>query len=521
MEHKAVKKAKKGLFSIVFGRTALILMLVLIQLIVLVGVATILNDYAVYVYGGFTVLAAVIVIYIINERGNPAFNMTWVLLILIFPAFGCLFYIWVKSQLGTRYIGKRLCMLRLDTAKYMQQEPRVIEALRESKPANANLAHYMQYQLNFPTYRNTQVQYFACGEEKFPVLLEELKKAEKFIFLEYFIVEEGYMWGSVLEILKEKAAAGVEVRFMYDGMCSISLLPPDYPKKIRRFGIQCKMFSPIRPVLSTTQNNRDHRKICVIDGKTGFTGGINLGDEYINRKERFGYWKDTAVMIKGDAVQSLTMLFLQMWNAFALEKDKLDYEKFCLEDVRPLAKEERGIVLPYSDHPLDSEFVGESVYINLINSAQKYIYFFTPYLIIDNEVVTALILAAKRGVDVRIITPGIPDKKMIFLVTQSYYPQLVEGGVQIFQYRPGFVHAKCAVCDDKIATVGTINLDYRSLYLHFENGLFLYNNDTVMDIKKDILDTLEDCNRIMPEMCKKNMFFLLLQGILRIFAPLL
>ena len=189
--------------------------------------------------------------------------------------------------------------------------------------------------------------------------------------------------------------------------------------------------------------------------------------------------------------------------------------------MRPIAKEERGIVLPYSDHPLDSEFVGESVYINLINSAQKYIYFFTPYLIIDNEVVTALILAAKRGVDVRIITPGIPDKKMIFLVTQSYYPQLVEGGVQIFQYRPGFVHAKCAVCDDKIATVGTINLDYRSLYLHFENGLFLYNNDTVMDIKKDILDTLEDCNRITPEMCKKNMFFLLLQGILRIFAPLL
>ena len=279
MEHKAVKKAKKGLFSIVFGRTALILMLVLIQLIVLVGVATILNDYAVYVYGGFTVLAAVIVIYIINERGNPAFNMTWVLLILIFPAFGCLFYIWVKSQLGTRYIGKRLCMLRLDTAKYMQQEPQVIEALRESKPANANLAHYMQYQLNFPTYRNTQVQYFACGEEKFPVLLEELKKAEKFIFLEYFIVEEGYMWGSVLEILKEKAAAGVEVRFMYDGMCSISLLPPDYPKKIRRFGIQCKMFSPIRPVLSTTQNNRDHRKICVIDGKTGFTG--NAGYCYV------------------------------------------------------------------------------------------------------------------------------------------------------------------------------------------------------------------------------------------------
>ena len=246
MENKAVKKAKKGLLSILFGRTTLILFLVVIQLLIMLGLATILNDYAVYVYGGLTLIGAVIVIYIINERGNPAFNMTWMLLILIFPAFGCLFYIWVKSQFGTRYIGKRLRRLRLDTARYMQQDPGIIESLRESKPSNANLAHYMQYQLGFPTYQNTSAQYFACGEEKFPVLLEELKKAEKFIFLEYFIVEEGYMWGSILDILKEKAAAGVEVRFMYDGMCSISQLPYDYPKQIRKFGIQCKMFSPIQ-----------------------------------------------------------------------------------------------------------------------------------------------------------------------------------------------------------------------------------------------------------------------------------
>lgn len=321
--------------------------------------------------------------------------------------------------------------------------------------------------------------------------------------------------------LKEKVKEGVDVRVMYDDVGCIFNLPSHYADFLRKKGIKCIVFNRYIPIFSTVFNNRDHRKILVIDGDVAFTGGINFADEYINEKQRFGYWKDNGVRITGKAVYSMTQMFLQMWNAFALEKDKLDYEKFCLEDVRPLAKEERGIVLPYSDHPLDSEFVGESVYINLINSAQKYIYFFTPYLIIDNEVVTALILAAKRGVDVRIITPGIPDKKMIFLVTQSYYPQLVEGGVQIFQYRPGFVHAKCAVCDDKIATVGTINLDYRSLYLHFENGLFLYNNDTVMDIKKDILDTLEDCNRITPEMCKKNMFFLLLQGILRIFAPLL
>lgn len=519
MEHKAVKKAKKGLFSIVFGRTALILMLVLIQLIILVGVATILNDYAVYVYGGFTVLAAVIVIYIINERGNPAFNMTWVLLILIFPAFGCLFYIWVKSQLGTRYIGKRLCMLRLDTAKYMQQEPRVIEALRESKPANANLAHYMQYQLNFPTYRNTQVQYFACGEEKFPVLLEELKKAEKFIFLEYFIIEEGYMWGSVLEILKEKAAAGVEVRFMYDGMCSISLLPPDYPKKIRRFGIQCKMFSPIRPVLSTTQNNRDHRKICVIDGKTGFTGGINLGDEYINRKERFGYWKDTAVMIKGDAVQSLTMLFLQMWNVSELKKEKFEpYLTTMAKELKP----ETGFVLPYGDSPYDHENVGEEVYVHILNHAKKYVHIMTPYLILDNGMLDTLTRAAKSGIEVCIIMPHIPDKWYAFAVAKTYYRELIEAGVNIYEFTPGFVHAKVFVSDDDTATVGTVNLDYRSLYLHFECGIFVYDNPVVHKIEKDFQETLKkSCKVTASDIGNTGIFMRICGRVLRLIAPLM
>ena len=482
MEHKAVKKAKKGLFSIVFGRTALILMLVLIQLIVLVGVATILNDYAVYVYGGFTVLAAVIVIYIINERGNPAFNMTWVLLILIFPAFGCLFYIWVKSQLGTRYIGKRLCMLRLDTAKYMQQEPQVIEALRESKPANANLAHYMQYQLNFPTYRNTQVQYFACGEEKFPVLLEELKKAEKFIFLEYFIVEEGYMWNTILEILKER-------------------------------------FSPIRPVLSTTQNNRDHRKICVIDGKTGFTGGINLGDEYINRKERFGYWKDTAVMIKGDAVQSLTMLFLQMWNVSELKKEKFEpYLTTMAKELKP----ETGFVLPYGDSPYDHENVGEEVYVHILNHAKKYVHIMTPYLILDNGMLDTLTRAAKSGIEVCIIMPHIPDKWYAFAVAKTYYRELIEAGVNIYEFTPGFVHAKVFVSDDDTATVGTVNLDYRSLYLHFECGIFVYDNPVVHKIEKDFQETLKkSCKVTASDIGNTGIFMRICGRVLRLIAPLM
>ena len=464
-------------------------------------------------------IGAVIVIYIINERGNPAFNMTWMLLILIFPAFGCLFYIWVKSQLGTRYIGKRLRRLRLDTARYMQQDPGIIESLRESKPSNANLAHYMQYQLGFPTYQNTSAQYFACGEEKFPVLLEELKKAEKFIFLEYFIVEEGYMWGSILDILKEKAAAGVEVRFMYDGMCSISQLPYDYPKQIRKFGIQCKMFSPIRPILSTTQNNRDHRKICVIDGKVGFTGGINLGDEYINRKERFGYWKDTAVMIKGDAVQSLTMLFLQMWNVSEMKtEDFTGYLTNMAQTVQP----ELGFMLPYGDSPYDNENVGEEVYVHILNHAKKYVHIMTPYLILDNGMLDTLTRAAKSGIEVCIIMPHIPDKWYAFAVAKTYYRELIEAGVQIYEFTPGFVHAKIFVSDDDTATVGTINLDYRSLYLHFECGVFMYRNPVVYEIEKDFQETLKKCRKVSVSDMKKNGILMRICGrVLRLIAPLM
>ena len=403
----------------------------------------------------------------------------------------------------------------------LPQNRTIKKKLEQKLPKAGNKSSYIYRNAFYPVYQNTDVTYYDEAAKGLEAQLIDLAKAEHFIFMEYLAIEDAEAWQRIQHVLEERVKAGVEVRVFYDDMGSIGFINTDFIKKMEAVGIRCRVFNPFVPGLNLFLNNRDHRKILVIDGNAAFTGGINFADEYINEKQRFGYWKDNGVRITGKAVYSMIQMFLQMWNAFAPEKEKLDYEKFSLEEVALLPEKERGIVLPYSDHPLDSEFVGESVYINLINSAQKYIYFFTPYLIIDNEVVTALILAAKRGVDVRIITPGIPDKKMIFLVTQSYYPQLVEGGVKIFQYRPGFVHAKCAVCDDKIATVGTINLDYRSLYLHFENGLFLYNNDTVMDIKKDILDTLEDCNRIMPEMCKKNMFFLLLQGILRIFAPLL
>ena len=511
----------KKLGNILFSRLVLIFLAIVIQFFWL---ATVLYQFSLqftFINLGFRAVALILAIIISDKDGNAAGRMSWIFLILVAPIFGVtLYFVFGRAKL-TKHTEERLERVNEELSPFLAGDEQVEEKIRNENKRIYNQTKYIKDWAGYPVCEYTKTEYYPSGEELFLKMLEAVKEAENFIFLEYFIFEDGIMLEQLLAALEEKVKQGVEVRMIYDDVGCISKLPAGYYKKMEARGIKCTAFNPFRPIMSIIMNNRDHRKILVVDGKTAFTGGINIADEYINVTTRFGYWKDTGVRIEGKAVWNFTAMFLQMWNAFALEKDKLDYEKFCLEDVRPLAKEERGIVLPYSDHPLDSEFVGESVYINLINSAQKYIYFFTPYLIIDNEVVTALILAAKRGVDVRIITPGIPDKKMIFLVTQSYYPQLVEGGVQIFQYRPGFVHAKCAVCDDKIATVGTINLDYRSLYLHFENGLFLYNNDTVMDIKKDILDTLEDCNRIMPEMCKKNMFFLLLQGILRIFAPLL
>ena len=423
-------------------RIVIVTFLIFLQIMWFVGMFLKVTSYSQYITAAFKILSILVVIYIMNRSDNPSVKLGWIVVILLFPLFGGLLYLTIGGKQPISYLRRKLEPMIEESARHLKADPEI-----EKDGSTASQIYYLEHQSGFPAYKDSKVDYYPSGEDCFKVMAEELRKAKEYIYLEYFIIEEGIMWNTILDILEEKVKEGVDVRVMYDDVGCIFNLPSHYADFLRKKGIKCIVFNRYIPIFSTVFNNRDHRKILVIDGDVAF--------------------------------------------------------------------------LPYSDHPLDSEFVGESVYINLINSAQKYIYFFTPYLIIDNEVVTALILAAKRGVDVRIITPGIPDKKMIFLVTQSYYPQLVEGGVQIFQYRPGFVHAKCAVCDDKIATVGTINLDYRSLYLHFENGLFLYNNDTVMDIKKDILDTLEDCNRIMPEMCKKNMFFLLLQGILRIFAPLL
>ena len=514
-----VKKAKKGIFHIIFSRTALVAALLILQIVIFVQTISMLEKHATSVYVGLIVLSMMVIVYIINRKENPAFKMSWILFVTLIPIVGTVFYVFMLIQPGTSYIRKRLFVLGDETRPYMQQNPELIEELRLSKPANANLAHYMSSICECPVHRNTKVTYFPLGEDKFCELKIQLENAKRFIFMEYFIVEQGVMWDSILEILKRKVDEGVEVRFMYDGMCSISLLPYRYPKKLEQMGIKCKMFNPIKPVLSTQQNNRDHRKICVIDGEVAFTGGVNLADEYINEKVRFGHWKDTAVMLEGEAVQNFTIMFLQMWNIY--ERQKEDYTKY-LTPKSDVFRRELGYVLPYGDSPYDDENIGEQVYFHILNHAKKYVHIMTPYLILDNEMVTTLTYAAKCGIEVIIITPHIPDKWYAFVLAKTYYEELIRAGVQIYEYTPGFVHAKVFVSDDDTATVGTINLDYRSLYLHFECGTFIYNNQVVRDIEKDFQETLKKCQKVtITDLRNRKVGEKVCGRVLRLIAPLM
>lgn len=513
------ESGKKGIFHIIFGRMGIILFLLLIQLGILMVAFGKMQEYVVYAYGFFSLLSAATVIVIINRQGNPAFKLAWMVPITLVPVFGVLMYLFVEMQIGTRLVNRLLNESSRKIKKYAVQKPEVYEKLKQDDRHMANLSRYIAEKGGFPTYENSSVKYFPLGEDKFEALLEELEKAEKFIFMEYFIVAEGRMWDTILEILKQKAKEGVEIRFMYDGTCTLSLLPHNYPEKLERAGIFCKVFNPIRPILSTTQNNRDHRKIVVIDGHTAFTGGVNLADEYINEKERFGHWKDTAIMVKGEAVRGFTWMFLQLWD---IDVKNEDYQKYL--DIRqPISADAaEGFVTPYGDSPLDAENVGELVYMDILNTAEEYVHIMTPYLILDNEMITALTYAAKRGVDVKIIMPDIPDKTYAFALAKTYYPELLRAGVKIYQYVPGFIHAKVFSSDRTKAVVGTINLDYRSLYLHFECAALLYKVNEIDKIENDFQETLKKCREITMEEYKKEKMSTRFYGrVLRLIAPLM
>ena len=440
------------------------------------------------------------------------------LLIAAFPIFGlCVFLLFGRSNL-TRGMKKRYELIDEELFPFLNGDDEVIKELQEKDLSIANQSDYIWKYGHYPVYHNTDVVFYADASQGLEAQLAELKKAEHFIFMEYHAIEQAESFERILNVLKDRAAHGVEVRIFYDDVGSIGFINHDFRKRMEENDIACRVFNPIIPVLSVFMNNRDHRKITVIDGKVGFTGGYNLANEYFNITHPYGHWKDTGIRLEGDAVKSLTVMFFEMWNA--VKKTDQDYQKY-LPETDYQAKQD-GFIQPYADSPLDDEHVGESVYMNLIAHAKKEIYFTTPYLIITDEMNRALGLAAKRGVDVRIVTPGIPDKKMIFLLTQSHYEPLLKCGVKIYQYTPGFIHAKSFLCDDKIGTVGSINLDYRSLFLHFECGVFMYKTKALMQLKEDCMDTFAASEEMTLEFCRgQNVFIRIFQGMMRLFAPLL
>ncbi len=509
----------KNIVSLLFHRVILVCFFLLLQIAALLLILIRFSNLFVYFYWAGIVVSLLVVFWIIGRTSEPAYKIAWIIPILLFPFFGGLIYLILggnrlsqRTRRKMAHIDSRLCEIltpdmRADTLSHLGADA-------------VNQIRYLERMAGCPAYGNTVTEYYPLGDELFPRLLEELQGAERYIFMEYFIIEEGEMWSAILSILEEKAAAGLDVRVIYDDVGSIFTLPRHYDRHLESKGIRCSIFNPFIPVLSIRLNNRSHRKLCVIDGHIGFTGGINIADEYINQKERFGHWKDSAIQLRGDAVWSMTVTFLTMWDFVrGIEED--------VEAYRPAPPGERapegcGYVQPYNDHPLDDEAVSETVYLNLITKAERYVYITTPYLILEDSMNTALCNVAKSGVDVRIITPAIPDKTTVFEMTQAHYGTLIGAGVKIYEYTPGFIHAKNFAVDDRYATVGSINLDYRSLFLHFENGVFLCDNPAVMEIKEDFLSTLEQCRQITLEQCMAVPWYRkALRTVLRVFAPLM
>lgn len=507
---------RKNWFHVLFTRRTMVAMLIIVQLLFLGFLIFGGSAYSGLINHILSIISLLVAFHILKNKAKNAYKITWIFLILLFPVFGGMFYLLIKFQSSTRRFKEDFGKIRKKTCECFYYPEEVLDKAAESQPRYSMQMSYLQNVEDFPVFEKTSTRYFPVGEDMFEALIDELEKAERYIFLEYFIIQEGKMWNRILDILEEKARNGVDVRIIYDDMGCLLLLPRDYASQLEKKGIKCKIFNPFRPFLEALQNNRDHKKIAVIDGKTAFTGGINLADEYINEVERFGHWKDSAIMLKGDGAWSLTVMFLQMWSLCTGKVEK------CMKYYpQELSSESDGFVQAYCDSPVDSENVAESVYIRIINSAKDYLYITTPYLILDENIKSALILAAKSGVDVKIITPGIWDKRLVHYTTRSYYRELIEEGIEVYEYVNGFMHSKTFVSDDQVATVGTVNLDYRSLYLHFECGVCLYNTKAVGEIKDDFEKTLKICRKISVEESKGNAITRMTDVLLRLFAPLL
>ncbi len=512
MKKNRIKKLAIGFIKIIIPLFFLIVELLLLYLVFNNLLASIAEAIEIILRIFGALLAGTILVY----SKHISNDVPTLLITVAFPLVGGSI---LAIRLFSEFFDKRSKIILEEeekTVEYLTQDSKLIEEIKTQNKAVASDLVYITDYTGYPIYESTGFDYYPLGDNVFEVMLTELKKAERYIFLEYFIIEDGIFWGAIYKILKQKASEGVDVRLMYDDIGNLTTLPVNFAETVQKDNIKVVKFNALSPALSIFLNHRDHRKILSIDGNVVFSGGINLADEYINAYPKYGHWKDNAIRIKGDACYSYTIMFARLWNACS--KDKIDYD--TLKPTIALPKQ-KGYIAPYAYTPFNNDKTAEDVYLNIIGHANNYLYIMTPYLIPDSDMITALSLAAKRGVDVRIITPGIPDKKVVFSLTRSYYSTLISSGIRIFEYTPGFVHGKVFICDDLVATVGTANLDYRSLYIHFECGSYLYDIAELADIKKDFMETLEKCSEINYQDLRRTRRYFVWQALLRFIAPLL
>ena len=509
-----------------FSRVVLVSLGIAIQLAWLFFIVFYFSAYYLPIAFALNLMSLAAVIYIINRAGNPQVKMAWIVPILVFPLFGGIIFLISGGKRPKRKLRRALDKSELMLDIYRQgnidldlSDPSSVPVRREDKYLLGQ-CHYLDKN-GFPVYRDTEATYYADCREGWQNILHDLESAERFIFMEYFIIRPGKMWDPVLEILKKKAAAGVEVRLIYDDVGSISYVPRDYRMQLEACGIHCIAFNRYRPVYAVVMNHRDHRKILVVDGHIGYTGGANFADEYIGEDVRFGEWKDNFLRLQGAGVRSMTLLFLEMWNANRPTDTQESVAAFMPDPSRVESIHCNGLVQPYGDSPVDSEILAENVYLNIINQATDYVYIYSPYVVIDYEMTRALSLAAGRGVDVRLVVPAVPDKKIVYALTKSYFPELIGNGIKVYKFTPGFVHSKVFVSDDRQAVVGSVNLDYRSLVLHFENACMFVDHPVIPSVKADFEETFPRCELVHVKQRRFDVLYDLYLGLLRLFAPLL
>ena len=522
METKDTKKTLEGSASTENGvkRLLIVGISIVLEIVLIFMLLTRLQEYAEWINVIIGILAFVLVLVLYAQDKTSSMKMPWIILILTIPIVGVVLYLIVGGNYGTKKMTKRYREIDDILLPMLPAEDQTLKDVEEQFPDVAGISKYIHARSKYPVYQNTDITYYDDASDGLKAQLEALSQAKEFIFMEYHAIEDAESWKKIEDVLVNRVKHGVEVRVFYDDLGSIGFINVSFAKKLRKLGIDCRVFNPVLPGLNLFLNNRDHRKITVVDGKVGFTGGYNLANEYFNLTHPYGLWKDTGIRLEGDAVKSLTVTFLEMWNAVRDDdKNDADYTKY-LPNYDYQASE-KGFIQPYADMPMDKEQVGEDVYISIANKANRYCYYITPYLILTDEMTHALTLAAKRGVDVRIITPGIPDKKLVYYVTRSYYPSLVSKGVRIFEWTPGFCHAKMCIADDLMATCGTINLDYRSLYHHFENACFMLNASVIPQIKQDFDKTIEESREVTDLYREGKKYLQIGQLFLRFFAELL